>query len=122
MFMPYKKAPKFSLNLPKLSFNSCKCIKFASRSAMLSLSSANAGSSEANGKSAFEVDALPLGVVCEARRLVREGGRSGVVGRDGRRVREWDESRWRPDEGGCCAGVVVVAMFVRGPVVPNFNV
>ena len=93
IFMPYKNAPKFSLKRPKLSFSNCRCMKFASRSAMLSLSSANAGSRDANGKSAFEADVLPLGVVCEARKLVRDGGRSGVVGRDGRRVREWDELR-----------------------------
>ena len=63
-------------------------MKLASRSAMLSLSSANAGSKDANGKSVVEALVLPLGVVCDARRLVRDGGRSGVVGRDGMRVRE----------------------------------
>ena len=68
-------------------------MKLASKSAMLSLSSANAASRDASGKSVFEVDTLPLGVVCEARRLVREGGRSGVVGRDGTRVRECEELR-----------------------------
>jgi len=88
MFMPYRNAPKFSLNLPKLSLSSCRCMKLASRSAMLSLNSANAGSREASGNSVFERDALPLGVVCDARRLVREGGRNGVVGRDGTRVQE----------------------------------
>ena len=61
---------------------------------MLSLSSANAGSRLAKGNSAFEVDAPPLGVVCEARRLVRDGGRSGVVGRDGMRVLECELLRW----------------------------
>ena len=75
-------------------------MKFASRSAMLSLSSAKAGSRAARGNSGCVVLApLPLGVVCEARRLVREGGRRGVVGRDGRlaeRARECcvDASRW----------------------------
>ena len=71
-------------------------MKFASRSAMPSLNSAKAGSREANGSSPPDIELLPLGVVCDARRLVREGGLSGVVGRDGRldRVREWEEVRW----------------------------
>lgn len=45
-----------------------------------------------------------VGVVVEARRLVRDGGRSGVVGREGRllRVREADRAR----EGGAEVGVV----------------
>jgi hypothetical protein len=60
---------------------------------MLSLSSANAGSRLASGKSVFEAGTLPLGVVCDARRLVRDGGRKGVVGREGMRVRECDELR-----------------------------
>ena len=55
---------------------------------MLSLHSANAGSRLANGNSAVEAEILPLGVVCDARRLVRDGGRNGVVGLDGMRVRE----------------------------------
>jgi len=61
---------------------------------MLSLSSANAGSREASGKSAPESEPLPaLGVLCDARKLVREGGRSGVVGREGtvpERECEWE--------------------------------
>ena len=112
MFMPYRNAPKFSLNRPRLSFSSCRCMKLASKSAMLSLSSANAGSSVARGKSALETDALPLGVVCDARRLVREGGRKGVVGRDGTRVLEWLELRRLPDECGCSAGVAVDAIVM----------
>lgn len=56
-------------------------MKLASRSAMLSLSSANAGSSAARGSEALP-DRGPEGVVCEARREVREGGRRGVVGRE----------------------------------------
>jgi hypothetical protein len=48
---------------------------------MLSLSSANAGSSAARGSEALP-DRGPEGVVCEARREVREGGRRGVVGRE----------------------------------------
>ena len=61
---------------------------------MLSLNSAKAPSSEARGKSALlPLGVVLLGVVCEARRLVREGGRKGVVGREGR-VLEWDDVRW----------------------------
>lgn len=91
---PYRNAPKFSLNRPKLSFRSWRCIILASRSAMLSLSSAKAGSNEASGSS-WLMPLLPaVGVVWEARRLVREGGRSGVVGRDGCRGWVWEEVCW----------------------------
>ena len=110
IFMPYRKAPKFSLKRPKLSFSNWRCIKFASRSAMLSLSSAKAGSRLVNGNSALDVDAPPLGVVCEARRLVRDGGRRGVCGRLGGRLLDCESVRlWAP-EGGCDAGVVLVAI------------
>lgn len=57
-------------------------MKFASRSAMLSLSSAKAGSKDARGSEEVP-ESGPEGVVCEARNEVREGGRRGVVGRDG---------------------------------------
>jgi hypothetical protein len=56
-------------------------MKFASRSAMLSLSSAKAGSREARGSEELP-ESGPEGVVWEARREVREGGRRGVVGRE----------------------------------------
>lgn len=63
---------------------------FASRSAMLSESSAKAGSRVSSGKVWFEwevEDGLwELGVVvvfAEVRREVRDGGRRGVVGREG---------------------------------------
>lgn len=85
---------------------------------MLSLSSAKAGSSPASGKSEAERAArLLLGVVWEARSEVRDGGRSGVVGREGTRGRELEGVRWGwcPDEGGLVAGVViaaVVAMYI----------
>jgi hypothetical protein len=49
---------------------------------MASLSSPNAGSSTVRGKSE-ELSMALVGVVCEARRLVRDAGRSGVVGREG---------------------------------------
>lgn len=82
---------------------------------MLSLSSAKAGSRALRGWSWFLADSFvepSLGVVvCDARRLVREGGRRGVVGRDGKvpeRVREWEEVR--DFEAG--AGVVVEAIVV----------
>lgn len=101
MFSPYRKLPKFSLKRPRLSLRSCRCRKLASRSAMLSLSSAKAGSRLLRGWEGLglflELVGSPLGVVvCEARREVREGGRRGVVGRLGRlRVREWEEVRGR---------------------------
>lgn len=91
MFMPYRNPPKHSLKRLRLSFRSCRCMKFASRSAMLSLSSAKAGSSEARGSDAVP-ERGPEGVVWDARREVREGGRRGVVGRevaDG--LREWED-------------------------------
>ena len=56
------------------------------------------------------MNASPLGVVCEARRLVREGGRNGVVGLLGTLLRGLEDVRGRPPDGGCCAGVVVVAI------------
>jgi len=77
-------------------------MKLASRSAMLSLSSAKAGSRRARAVSGLADEEVVVevegcvgrwGVVCEARRLVREGGRRGVVGREGgcavERVRLW---------------------------------
>lgn len=81
MFRPYRKPPKHSLKRLRLSFSNCRCMKLASRSAMLSLSSAKAGSSDARGSEVLP-DSGPEGVVCEARREVREGGRRGVVGRE----------------------------------------
>lgn len=75
---------------------------FASRSAILSANSPNEGSRASKGT---EVDEAPwreeVGVVVEARRLVREGGRRGVVGREGNlRVRDAER------EGGAEVGVV----------------
>lgn len=49
MFRPYKKAAKLSLKRASDSCISCRCIMFASRSAMLSLSSAKPGSSVSSG-------------------------------------------------------------------------
>lgn len=49
---------------------------------MASLSSPKAGSRAVRGKSE-DVSMEFVGVVCEARRLVREAERSGVVGREG---------------------------------------
>lgn len=59
MFSPYKKLAKFSLNLDKLSCINCRCMKFASRSAIESDNSAKAGSSDSSGKAA---EVLPPGV------------------------------------------------------------
>jgi hypothetical protein len=57
---------------------------------MLSLSSAKAGSREARGSEELP-ESGPEGVVCEARREVREGGRRGVVGRElAEGLRAWD--------------------------------
>lgn len=78
-FNPCKKLAKHSLNLDKLSCISCKCIKLASRSAMPSANSANAGSSASSG----DASVFPRVGVCEERRELRDGGRSGVVGRAG---------------------------------------
>jgi hypothetical protein len=77
-------------------------MKLASRSAMLSLSSAKDGSSLARGKSADALDVVPLGVDWDARRLVRDGGRNGVVGREGRLL---------PLRVGLGAGVAIGAVF-----------
>lgn len=60
-----------------------------------------------------DTEAPPLGVVCDARRLVRDGGRNGVVGREGTRVRDVLLLRsWRPEEGGLVAGVVDAAVAI----------
>ena len=83
IFMPYKNAAKLSLNLAKLSCMSCKCIKLASRSAIESLNSANAGSSPSNGKAEALKLWLPGVNDWLSRSDVREDGRSGVEGRDG---------------------------------------
>lgn len=108
IFNPYKNPAKLSLNRARLSCISCTCIQFASKSAMASASSATAGSRASSGKTppapaaapppavagdrpptpplAMPREVLP-GVMgaggCEARRDVREEGRSGVVGREG---------------------------------------
>src|SRR5277367_2883062 len=83
MFKPYKKLAKLSLNLAKLSCINCKCMKLASKSAIESDSSANAGSNDSRGASdaPMRLD-LPDS---------RDEGRKGVVGRDvGRRLLEPD--------------------------------
>lgn len=49
MFRPYRKAAKLSEKRASDSCISCRCMKLASRSAMLSLSSANCGSSASSG-------------------------------------------------------------------------
>jgi hypothetical protein len=87
MFKPYRKLAKLSLNLAKLSCINCKCIKFASRSAIESDNSAKAGSNDSRGAS----DApIPLDLP-DSLSDDREEGRRGVVGRDvGRRLLEPD--------------------------------
>lgn len=76
---------------------------FASRSAMLSLSSAKAGSRDSSGR-AEEWEEV-RGVEFEARREVREGGRRGVVGREGGLLRVREAERW--------AGVSIVMAVCR---------
>jgi hypothetical protein len=72
---------------------SCRCIKFASRSAIESVSSANCASSASSGKPPLCEGWYAL--FWELRREEREDGRRGVVGRDmgercGRRLREFE--------------------------------
>jgi hypothetical protein len=82
MFNPYRKLAKLSLNRDRLSCISCRCMKLASRSAMESASSANAGSR------ASMADLPPLiGLTYPAppvpsRKDDLELGRKGVVGRE----------------------------------------
>ena len=79
MFNPYRKLAKLSLNLDRLSCISWRCMKFASRSAIESESSANAGSNICIGE-----EDKPWGLLWPwlSRRDVREPGRRGVVGRE----------------------------------------
>lgn len=54
-----------------------------------------------------------MGVDCDARRLVRDGGRRGVVGREGivpDRVREWE---WEDVRWWFSIGVVVTEAMLR---------
>lgn len=79
---------------------------------MASLSSPKAGSIEDRGWESLPTLLPAVGVVCEARRDVRDGGRRGVVGRDGiapDRVRECDAERWWALS---VAGVEVVAIVL----------
>ena len=91
MFIPYKKLAKLSLNLDRLSCINCRCMKFASRSAIESDSSANAGSRDSNAKpEEVSPDAKPW----PSRKDVRELERRGVVGRDERLLRDCEVERW----------------------------
>lgn len=83
MFIPYKNDAKLSLNRDRLSCINCRCMKFASRSAIESLNSAKAGSSDSSGKAEVLAPRLPGVKVWLSRREVREDGRRGVEGRDG---------------------------------------
>jgi hypothetical protein len=76
----------------------------ASRSAIPSASSPKAGSRTSRGTAWSENWLLAEGVVMEARRLVRECGRRGVVGREGKLLRVRDAERAR--DGGADVGVV----------------
>ena len=79
IFMPYKKLAKLSLKRDRLSCINCKCMRFASRSAIESDNSAKAGSRASRGNSE---ELLPVAKACPSRSEVRELGRRGVVGRD----------------------------------------
>ena len=82
---------------------------FASKSAIASLNSPKAGSRAAKGKSEGPIDAPTVGVDCDARRLVREGGRNGVVGREGIVFPA-------PERERECEDVLVCAFTVTGVV------
>ena len=100
IFIPYKKLAKLSLNLLRLSCISCKCMMFASRSAIESENSAKAGSNDSRGKIEW-----PEGVL--SRNELRERGRSGVEGRDGGLEREAETERlgfWRSITIACLNG------------------
>ena len=87
MFNPYKKLAKFSLNLARLSCINCKCMKFASKSAIESENSANAGSNVSSGAS----ESPPWRTLAESRKDDLDEGRRGVTGREiGLRVVELD--------------------------------
>jgi hypothetical protein len=87
-------------------------MKFASRSAIESVSSANCASSALSGK--LPLCELWYALFCELRREERDEGRRGVVGREmgercGRRLREFERGAeavsivMKLDEAGCCA-------------------
>ena len=76
MFSPYRKLAKLSPNLLRLSCINWRCIRFASRSAIESLNSANCGSKASRG------DGPVKSLLCDALNEDREDARSGVVGRE----------------------------------------
>jgi hypothetical protein len=83
---------------------SWRCIKFASRSAIPSLNSANWASKTSSGLCWAAVLAC-----CEFLSDVRDEGRNGVVGREGRRVRDAERER-----SLCATGTgVTEAIFVE---------
>ena len=107
MFIPYMKLANDSLNRARLSCMSWKCIKFASKSAIESASSAKAGSNELSGKGA-SCCALDR---ADSRKDERDDGRRGVVGRE---VRDLEFDRLTPGfqpsiSVGLCIGIIVLA-------------
>lgn len=88
MFIPYKNPAKLSENRLSDSCMSWRCMKFASKSAIPSLNSANWASNASSGLYAAAVEAC-----CELRSEFRDEGRRGVVGLEGIRVREADRER-----------------------------
>lgn len=93
MFIPYRKLAKLSLNRDRLSCINCRCIKFASKSAIESDNSAKAGSRDSRGNSE---EVPPAANPWPSRSDVRELERSGVVGRDERLLRVCEVERLVP--------------------------
>jgi len=111
IFSPYKKLAKFSLNLAKLSCINCRCIKFASKSAIESDNSAKAGSKASRGAS----DAPPMLALPDSRKEDREEGRKGVVGRErGLRPPEFDRLTLLPACGVVEDDIVIVLFALDG--------
>lgn len=104
MFMPYRKPAKLSEKRARLSCISCSCIKFCSRSAMASLSSANPSWRPSSAIAPDAEAARPRWEL--SRRLLREEARKGVVGR-----LRGDLLRARRQSGVCMG--VVEAMAAR---------
>jgi hypothetical protein len=82
MFNPYRKLAKLSLNRDRLSCISCRCMKLASRSAMESASSANAGSRASMANLPPLIGLTYPAPPVPSRKDDLELGRKGVVGRE----------------------------------------
>jgi hypothetical protein len=109
MFKPYRNAPKLSPNLAKLSCMMLRYVMLASKSAILSASSANCFSSASSGVALSRCAELEN----DPRNDEREGGRNGVRGRgvDGRERVCDDGRRVRGTDGGSVVGVCDILIF-----------